>query len=454
MKAKSWKKFVKDDPSKKERSSASSPDFFSDEEVNEQSLDDPLQLVLKQNPHLSELVKEREALEQRMANLTGQPVGGQAGDRPFQYAQIPSISEKKEMEKKRQAQRQKEKEILQRRKELGGISGKKNTTVGNLNLPASNLTPLTPSATPSGTNLTPTSPAEEEEKKKKERFDFDRSVKKLNSKRFNFEKSVEELDKKRFSYDKESARRKKEKEDKQDAISSTKKEGPFKTARKTKGRKLNEDTTVGGAFGLNKKKDEYDRFIDKYENKSVDEWLIKDEKKRKKLKKTAGDLKAFGAEFQRKKKQLDQFNELASDERFSGAFDDGLKDKLSTASAITDKINRPFDAIKENKTVQKFKDGWDTAKKKRLDANKVKSKYQTAADKLLKVDVGSFGDMQLKLDQRKAKSLLEKKKQKKEQERKNKRKNERKKEKEREKKEEERRERKRAERKQQKKEKH
>lgn len=435
MKAKSWKKFVKNDPKTKEADfSFEEDDEFDDELSAEQ---DPLQLVLEQNETLSALVKEREQLEQQMARLTGHQAESQSNGRPFHYGEIPSIKQKKEAEKRREERRKRELALVKKRKELSKLSIDKQPNKTNLTAPRSNLSPIDQKELISRKNT---------KNEDVERFDFDKNRKEND--RFSFEKNKKENE--RFDF--EAAQKKKEKERfTSDGVAAQRKKEKFS------------ESDTSRRFDFKKKQDEIGSFIDRNKKKEVDEWLIKDEKKRRKTRKTLNDLREFGSELQRKKKELDRLNNLASDERFSDAFGDDFKDTLSSASKLTDKISKPFDEIKKNKAVQKFTEGWEKAKKKRLDASKVKSKYEKTSQKMLRVDVGSFLDMQIRLDKLKIKALSKKKEKEKEEEkelsrreqRKKEREEERKKEKEeerrREKKEEEKREKKREERRKRKK---
>lgn len=440
MKAKNWKKLVKPDLKKK----IESPSIFKSGGEEEKHSEEPneegnLQSIFDQNPTLNSLIKEREALERKMSELTGQQIGDGDSKSAFYFEPVPSITEKQAQERKREEKRKKELEILKKRRELGqtGSIGKNRQNSGPE--ARTNLTPLVSkdviTQRKTGNNQLEADENEnsnpEDRKTGKKGPDFDQKRRKKKKER------------ETFSSD---SKRKKSNRFKQNSAEFDEKVRKKKTAE--------EDEPISG-----RKKKKFpdlsvDRFPDLDKKKKPDEFLIRDEKKREKLRKVSSGLKKFGSELQQKKKQLDQLNKLASDERFSDAFGDDFKNTLSTTSKITDKISRPFDEIRNNKIVNKFKDGWDEAKKKRINANRVKDKYRNASDRILKIDLGSGGDLQLKFDALKAKSLFEKKQKRKEEEkenekneaRKKEREEERKREKEEEKKAEEKRERKREER--------
>ena len=490
MKAKSWKKFVKEDPEEKKKkfSFESDEDDSTQEDGEEKSIEEKdkvLKKVLEENETLSTLVKEREELEAQMAKLTGQDVGGDSGNRPFYFAEIASINEKKEAEKKREERRKRDLDLLKKRRELGKLSIDK-PGLNSLPEARSNLSPIAQNEVISGTKGTGKLAKKEDdsnvlkskrkkagEKEEEERFDFEKNKRKKKEDRFSFKRNKKENE--RFSFEKN--RKENERFDFDKNLKKQQSEGNrFSHEEASKARRKKREEA--DFFSKDKKakdkketdflgrKKEGSKRLDDYfgsKKKEVDEWLIKDEKKREKAKKTLKDLRKFGSELQQKKKQLDKLNRLASDERFADAFDDDLKKGLSTASNITDKITKPFDAIKQNKAAKKFTDGWEQAKKKRIDANKIKEKYEKSSSKMLKVNVGDFGAMQLRLDKLKKKALRDKKAKKEEEEkelskreqrkkeREEERKRERAEEKKREKKEEERREKKREERRRRKK---
>lgn len=351
MKAKSWKKFVT------QQNQVVDSDSKAIENSNQQNEleEDPLDIVLKQNPTLSTLMREREELQLKMAALTGQQGGDNPKNTQFYGAPIPSISQKKEEERRRLLQREIELDLIKKRKESTKVHEPNSAFHTNLSEPATNLktedknqtnlitTFISKRKSTDSTNLSQSEPVFEEPKKLKK-----------------------------------------------------KKKPPIEEQISTAKHQLNDKLLV----------------FDKVKKKKVDEWIIKDEQKREKFRKTSSDLKKIGSELQNKAKAIKQLNELTKDERFKDVFSDDLKNKLSKVDVISDKINKPFDAIKSNKKIEKLKDSWEHVKSKRLDVSRVKDKYNQASDKLMNINVGSFGAMQLRLDKNKSKVIEEKKEQK------------------------------------------